>query len=206
MKKPVTLPSNPKKRPDPYSKPVKSSTSRRVDIYKRPKDVSKRIQNYWKEIDESGDIPTIPGLCARLGVGRQNLLTWIERAPGNERSNDPEHRCAWLIRNAVYKIEDQATQGLLGNHKGRAKGNVVGYIFYLKNNHNWLDNKTQVDHKGNITVTPKFYSPQVVDRKLEKGIQPKILDGNDDNPVPKNMFDWDEIKDKTKPKDKDEES
>ena len=82
------------------------------------------IDKYFEDCDNTDKLYSVSGFAKALGFNsRKDLVEY----KGERRVN--QH-----IKKALLTIEEQMEQRLI-----QGKGNVVGTIFNLKNNFNWLD-------------------------------------------------------------------
>lgn len=117
--------------------------------YKTPEEMQKIIDDYFKECEETKEVPTISGLAFALDMSRKSLLDY-------ENSND--RRClknvdddmkasfSHTIKRAKAFIHSRYEQALFN------KNSVTGAIFTLKNNCGWVDRVEQVVENKEIVI------------------------------------------------------
>ena len=103
--------------------------------YKDEKELSKLIDKYFKDCDDSDKPYTMSGLAYTLGIDRRTLINY-----GNDELFFP------LIKNAKERVQMQMEENALVG-----KANSTFSIFSLKNNYGWRDSidakvETNVDN------------------------------------------------------------
>lgn len=120
--------------------------------FKSKKELEKKIEAYFKNCDESKMPYTTTGLALWLDTTRHTLLDYEEK-----------DKYSHTIKKAKLKIECYAENELF-----RHAGQVVGIIFNLKNNWEWVD-KQEIDStvkmKGRILLESDFVPPKNKDNK-----------------------------------------
>lgn len=117
--------------------------------YENPEEMQTIIDDYFRECDEIGEVPTVTGLAYALGTDRKLLLRY-------EKSEE----CNWLTQ-----YDDSVKQGFRDAIKGAKrfiesryeqalfdKGKTIGAIFTLKNNYNYVDKQEVEQTSRTITI------------------------------------------------------
>lgn len=104
--------------------------------FKSPEQLESKIQEYYQWAKDNDKHITMSGLAWYLDTNRQTLLNY-ENSLENEwlKSVDDEVKVLYVdsIKKAKQRIEMEYEEGLYN------KNSVVGTIFTLKNNYNWVD-------------------------------------------------------------------
>jgi len=86
-----------------------------------------RVDQYFVECDTKNETYTVTGLAMALNLARENLLRYEDERPGYSE----------VVKKAREKIQKGIEAAIIEG--GKAGKNVVGLIFWLKNNANWRD-------------------------------------------------------------------
>jgi hypothetical protein len=117
-------------------RPSKKGGAQRKYTCHRP--VYERLQQYFSDRDEKGVPTTIMGLARALDLHPETLIEYEKR-----RDTDEDRRISDCIKSARHRIIDRVERQLLGGK------NLVGAIFWLKNNAGYTDQQ-RVVHDGAI--------------------------------------------------------
>jgi hypothetical protein len=101
--------------------------------YKTPKDIQKKIDQYFEDCISKEEYPTITGLALALDLTRQGLIEYQNKEDFSD-----------TIKKAKLRVEAAIEQRLFHN-------NPTGCIFNLKNNFGWRD-KIETEHSGSMVV------------------------------------------------------
>jgi len=104
--------------------------------FKSPEELESKIQDYYQWAQDSDKHITMSGLAWSLGCSRTTLLNYensLENDWLKSVDNDVKVRYVNSIKRAKERIEMEYEEGLFN------KNSVVGTIFTLKNNYNWVD-------------------------------------------------------------------
>lgn len=117
--------------------------------YEKPEQMQEIIEEYFRECEETKEVPTITGLAFKLDMTRKMLLEY-ENAfeTGKLKSIDDDMKEGFrnTIKRAKAYIHSRYEQGLFDRSK------AVGAIFTLKNNFAWVDRVEQVVENKEIVV------------------------------------------------------
>ena len=134
--------------------------------YNDPKVLEAAVDDYFTTCDAEERPPIVTGLALHLGFnGRQSLFDYLNR-PGRSPYAD-------IIRRAKSRIEADRVEKMLTN-----KNNVVGCIFYLKNNHNYLDKQV---NESSIKVA-QVIAPE--DREALKDLALQMIEAREVEEAP----------------------
>lgn len=125
---------------------------------KAPKDdeeCAERLNDYFKQCNEEGQLPTVEDMALALGVTTATLLDWQ-----NGRTQSPER--SWMIKNAK-----QIIAGIDAKLASEGKIPQVVYIFRAKNFHGMRDQQE-------VVVTPN--TDPLGDRKSGEELAEKYID------------------------------
>jgi hypothetical protein len=86
-----------------------------------------RVNQYFAECDAKNETYTVTGLAMALNLARENLLRYEDERPGYSE----------VVKKAREKIQKGIEAAIIEG--GKAGKNVVGLIFWLKNNAAWSD-------------------------------------------------------------------
>ncbi|MDU4890976.1 MAG: terminase small subunit [Clostridium sp.] len=104
--------------------------------FESPEELQERIEEYFIWAKKNKRHITITDLAYYLGTNRTTLLNY-ENSMENDwlKSVDDDVKVRYVntIKRAKARIEAEYEQGLFN------KNSVVGTIFTLKNNYNWVD-------------------------------------------------------------------
>lgn len=117
--------------------------------YETPEQMQEIIEDYFRECEETGEVPTITGLAFKLDMSRKSLLDYENPdSRGCLKNVDPEmrDRFSHTIKRAKAFIHSRYEQALFH------KNSVTGAIFTLKNNCGWVDRVEQVVESKEIVV------------------------------------------------------
>ena len=121
----------------------------RLPKYNSPEEMQLVINKYFKECEETGEVPTVTGLCYVLGLDRKCLQSY-ENMLENDRfkrfDNTVKAEFVNSIKGAKRYIENCYEQALFN------KNSTVGAIFTLKNNYGYVDKTEQVVENKTISV------------------------------------------------------
>ncbi|MGA2317601.1 MAG: terminase small subunit [Thermodesulfobacteriota bacterium] len=87
----------------------------------------KRIEEFFADCDSKGRPYTTMGLAMAVNLSRENLIKYEDERPGYSEA----------IRRARDRIQRDVEESLIIG--GKLGKNIVGLIFWLKNNANWAD-------------------------------------------------------------------
>ena len=133
IKEIVILPKDPVLEIAKTGRPQKIKTVQELDGY---------ITEYFDYCRDNEQIPTLTGLALICDITRKNLMNY----PGKEAFRPTLKRAKQYCE---YQIQQHMLQG---------KKNPVGYIFSLKNNHDWRDEhitsvrKERIIYKSNLLL------------------------------------------------------
>lgn len=118
--------------------------------FKSPEELENNIDQYFLICDKEKKIPTITGLAYHLDTTRKTLLEY-ENSDKNSMlkrvEDSAKDRYINTIKRAKARIEMEYEQALFN------KNSVVGAIFTLKNNYNWVDKQEIQQTNKTIEVT-----------------------------------------------------
>lgn len=121
-------------------KAVSRVDGRRCYDLENERSCKRLIDSYFKGTER----PTMQGLSMALGVSRQELLEY----------SDKTTKGAGLLKEARARIVEVVESKLLYD-----KTQVVGLIFWLKNNAGYMDSQNvSLDVQGKIKVEPVYFS------------------------------------------------
>lgn len=86
-----------------------------------------RIDQFFSECDAGKRPPSVTGLAMSLSISREQLLRYEDERPGYSEA----------VKKARERIQRGIEEAIIEG--GKAGKNVVGLIFWLKNNANWRD-------------------------------------------------------------------
>ena len=137
-----------------------------------PEEISRKTDEYLLECKEQEMSATIPGLAYALGFSnRSGLYSAMDRMNDRSDMNDCRTAVAHTLKRAKLFIESQRVQRMVDG-----KGNVIGAIFSLKNNHGYIDKQVS---ESNIKVQ-QVSSPEDVQALKELALQMIEQRENDD--------------------------
>jgi hypothetical protein len=113
-----------KKRPTDKNRPKIGHRPRKytdLDVFQ------KRIEEFFADCDTRGKPYTVTGLARSLIISREQLLRYEDERPGFSEA----------VKAAREKIQQDVEEGIIIG--GKSGKNVVGLIFWLKNNAGWSD-------------------------------------------------------------------
>ena len=117
--------------------------------YETPEQMQEIIEEYFRECEETKEVPTITGLAFKLDMSRKSLLDYENSdSRGCLQNVDPEtrERFSYTIKRAKHFIHACENQCLYTRDK------ATGAIFSLKNNWGWVDRVEQVVENKEIVV------------------------------------------------------
>lgn len=117
--------------------------------YETPEQMQEIIEEYFKECEETKEVPTITGLAFKLDMSRKSLLDYENsdsRGCLKNVDDDMKESFSNTIKRAKAYIHSRYEQGLFD------RGKAVGAIFTLKNNFAWVDRVEQVVENKEIVV------------------------------------------------------
>ena len=117
--------------------------------FKSPEELEAKIEEYYQWANDNKKHITVSGLAWYLDINRHTLLNY-ENSLDNDslKSVDDEVKLKFIatIKRAKARIEMECEEGLYH------KESVVGTIFALKNNYNYVDKQEIVQESKNIEV------------------------------------------------------
>ena len=120
--------------------------------YTTVEEVQERINAYFKECEEQEMYPTVSGLAYEMGIERQTLVRYkrLEDSEDLKYISDPAVRKAISssIKEAYKHIQNGYEQKLINS-----KTQVIGTVFALKNNFNWVDKQEVEQTTKTISVS-----------------------------------------------------
>ena len=119
----------PKKKPADKNEP---ETGRKLRGHRRRKwtDLElfqERVNQYFADCDAREETYTVTGLAMALDLARENLLKYEDERPDYSE----------IVKKAREKIQKGIEVAIIEG--GKAGKNIVGLIFWLKNNAGWSD-------------------------------------------------------------------
>lgn len=96
------------------------------------KELAERLNDYFKQCNDEGQLPTVEDMCLALGTTRQRVWEWE-----NNPSRDPE-------RADIVKKAKEIIAGIDGKLAAEGKIPQVVYIFRAKNYHGMKDQQEMV--------------------------------------------------------------
>lgn len=117
--------------------------------FKTPEELEAKIQEYYEWAKDNKKHITITGLAWFLGTNRQTLLNYENSLENDGLSSVEDNvkvKYVDTIKRAKARIEMECEEGLYH------KESVVGTIFALKNNYNYVDKQEVVQEHKNIEV------------------------------------------------------
>ena len=117
--------------------------------YETPEQMQEIIEEYFRECEETKEVPTITGLAFKLDMTRKMLLEYenaFETGKLKSIDDDMKEGFRHTIKRAKAYIHSRYEQGLFDRSK------AVGAIFTLKNNFAWVDRVEQVVENKEIVV------------------------------------------------------
>lgn len=117
--------------------------------FKTPEELEAKIQEYYEWAKDNKKHITITGLAWFLGTNRQTLLNYENSLENDGLSSVEDNvkvKYVDTIKRAKARIEMECEEGLYH------KESVVGTIFALKNNYNYVDKQEVIQEHKNIEV------------------------------------------------------
>ena len=117
--------------------------------YSNAKDMQKIINKYFKECEDTGEVPTVTGLGYVLNMTRLDLLNYencLENGRLKSLEEDVKVEIVNTIKEAKQYIEMNYEKALF------QQGKTIGAIFTLKNNYKWVDKQEVEQTNRTITV------------------------------------------------------
>ena len=146
---------------------------------KPPKDdaeCAKRLNDYFRQCNEEGQMPTVEDMALALGVTTATLLDWQ-----NGRTQSPER--SWMVKKAKAIIA-----GIDAKLASEGKIPQVVYIFRSKNYYGMKDQQDVIvtpntdplgDRRSGEELTQKYIdSVKGIEQKDAEDAEGTILDGN----------------------------
>ena len=118
--------------------------------YETPEEMQEVITQYFNECAEEGIYPTVSMLAYRRNMSRKELLDYekcIELDTLKNCSLDMKREFSNTVKRSKQYIE-----AMYENKMVNTNTNVVGMIFCMKNNFNWVDKTEQVVENKTISV------------------------------------------------------
>lgn len=118
----------------------------RARSFNDPEALQAQVNAYFADMADKDECPLMLELAIYLGINRDTLLLYA--------SGEYDDVEAGVVYSGTFKrardiVEMQKNKRLISG-----KGSTVGYIFDLKNNHNWKD-KTESETYNTITTIVK---------------------------------------------------
>ena len=146
---------------------------------KLPKDddeCAQRLNDYFKQCNDEGQLPTIEDMALALGTTRTTLWQWE-----HERTQGP-------VRSNMIKIAKQIVAGIDAKLAAEGKIPQVVYIFRAKNFYGMKDQQDVIvtpntdplgDRRSGEELTQKYIdSVKGIEQKDAEDAEGTILDGN----------------------------
>lgn len=119
-------------------------------------EIAERLQEYFDNCYQTGQIPTVEDMCLALGVNRRTLLNW-------EVKQDTNPERAWIVQQAK-----EVLAAIDAKLVSEGKIPQVTYIFRAKNYFDMHDEK-------NVTITKPVSDPMGEKIDIER-LRQKYLD------------------------------